>query len=144
MSRDSWRRNYYEWLGKYDTSPHDSYDKPWLSSVTPGECAGAETLGDVMTDGYELEAERYRGHTETSSLQLSMGHQFSVDLICGPCGLSWDDHQETRAECRGHDLHRYIEPRDAPKESEAVRRERVDRFSDLYPPSNEVGKIVPG
>jgi hypothetical protein len=135
MSRPGWRRSYYEWLGKYDTSPHDSYAKPWLSTATAGECAGAETLGDVMTEGGEIEAGRHRASVsdEASSLQTSMGHKFSVDLICSDCSRSWEDHQEIRSPCRGHELARYVEPRDAPKESEAERRKRVERFGELYP-----------
>ncbi len=136
MNRSGWRRSYYEWLSKYDTSPRDSYNKSWLSSVTPGECAGAETLADVMVQFHEVEDGHERARRdleEVTSLAHSRGHKFSVDLICSDCSRSWEDHQEIRSPCRGHELARYVEPRDAPKESEAERRKRVERFSDLYP-----------
>lgn len=126
-------RSYYEWLSKYGTSPYDSYNKPWRSSVTVGECAGAKALGDVVPKGDELEiGPRARGPVPASFVP-AMGHKFSPLLDCHHCRLSWEDHQETKSPCRGYGLPQYVEPQAAPQESEAERRERVDRFSELYP-----------
>jgi len=136
MRRAGWRRSYYQHLAGYDTSPNDSFGKPWLSSVTPSECAGAEALADVVTTGDEMEfGSEVSGRYVRATVIVvpSLGHKFSPDLSCHDCLISWEDHQLTRSFCRGYEIPRYVEPEAAPEEPEEGRRERVDQFETLYP-----------
>ncbi len=121
------RNKYYAWLSKYDSSPYDSYDKPWLSTVTEAECFGAETLVDVMDD-YQASTQLENEYTYTSpTIVPSMGHKFGPDATCHHCETSWEDHQRTQSACD-----KYVEPANAPQEDPGAVGRRVKQFDTLY------------
>lgn len=116
------RLKYYSYLAE---SSQEQYDKPWLSTVSEAECAGAETLADVVMDG-ETWMVRRVGSVPVSFVS-AMGHKFGPDATCNHCELSWEDHQRTRSKCD-----KYVEPANAPKEDPKAIRKRETGLDALY------------
>ena len=122
--------SYYMHLA-HQVASDDPYDKSWLSSVTVGECAWAQSLGDEIAPGDDTEAGRdvvTRSRRIAAELGSSMHHQFAFDLRCTHCGVSWEEQQRLQVSC-----HRYKEPKCAPRERPEVRKARLERFDVLYP-----------
>lgn len=94
-------------LWNHDTP--DTYDKPWLTDVTVGECQHASSLGEVGAVRNNRDTPEsvhiYRDRHIGGSLPPLMGHCYRSPLArptewrCQKCGVLWEENRRDPQWC---------------------------------------------